>query len=374
MRTSAEPLSADVSVRSPTTWRDVGRAPLTAAEVTAYVVGAAVWAPSVHNTQPWWFAADGSGIALYADCARQLNVADPSGREMMISCGAALFTAKLALRSLGYAVETRVLPDRGNPLLVARLRWRRRAAAAGFELRLFSQVTRRRTHRGGFEPLPLMPGLLDALRQGAERDGSALRVAADEGSTAALAAIVEMAERVQRSDSGYTRELAAWAPPPGSPRLDGVSPSSYPARPDRTSPYFPGRDFARGHGWGLPASSPAAAARFTGVVCLLTTPTDTPADWVHAGHALQRILLTSASYGAAAALHSQPVEVGWLREMIRIQLGDGSYPQLVLRLGTVIQNAVSVRRPPGSVLVANITTSAVRPQPSPGCSQSSRDG
>jgi hypothetical protein len=73
---------------------------------------------------------------------------------------------------------------------------------------------------------------------------------------------------------------------------------------------------------------------------------------VHAGHALQRILLTSASYGAAAALYSQPVEVGWLREMIRVQLGDGSYPQLVLRLGNVIQNAVSVRRPPGSVLVA----------------------
>jgi hypothetical protein len=352
MGTSAEPLSADVSVRSPTTWRDAGRATLTAAEVTAYVVGAAVWAPSVHNTQPWWFAADGNGIALYADCARQLNVADPGGREMMISCGAALFTAKLALRSLGFAAETRVLPDRANPLLVARLRWRRRAAPAGFELRLFSQVTRRRTHRGGFEPLPLMPGLLGALRQGAERDGTTLRIAADEGSTAALAAVVEMAERVQRSDSGYARELAAWAPPPGSPRLDGVSPSSYPARPDRTSPYFPGRDFARGHGWGLPASSPAAAARFTGVVCLLTTPADTPADWVHAGHALQRILLTSASYGAAAALHSQPVEVGWLREMIRIQLGDGSYPQLVLRLGTVIQNAVSVRRPPGSVLVA----------------------
>jgi hypothetical protein len=110
MGKSAEPLSADVSVLTPQAWRDVGRAPPTAAEVTAYVVGAAVWAPSVHNTQPWWFAAEGGGIALYADCGRQLSVADPSGREMMICCGAALFTAKLALRSLGFAAETRVLP------------------------------------------------------------------------------------------------------------------------------------------------------------------------------------------------------------------------------------------------------------------------
>ena len=270
---------------------------------------------------------------------------------MLISCGAALFTAKLALRSLGYVVHSRVFPDRSDPLLVARLRWRRQAAPAGFELRLFRQVTRRRTHRGGFEPLPLMPGLLTALRQGAARDGAALRVASDEGSRAALAAVVEMAERVQRSDSAYVRELAAWAPPPASMRLDGVSPSSYPARPERTSPYFPGRDFARGHGWGLMASSPAAATRFAGAVCLLTTPADTPADWVNAGHALQRILLTAASYGVAAALYSQPVEVGWLREIIRVQLGDGSYPQLVFRLGTVIQSAISVRRPLGSVLI-----------------------
>lgn len=346
----AAPPGRDFGAVTPLVPQDAEQGPLTAAQVTAYVVGAAVWAPSVHNTQPWWFAAEGTEIALYADSGRQLNVADPSGREMMVSCGAALFTAKLALRSLGYVVESRVLPDRADPLLVARLRWRRRAAPAGFELRLFSQVTRRRTHRGGFEPQPLMPGLLEALRQGAARDGAALRVARDDGSVAALAAVVEMAERIQRCDSGYARELSVWAPPPGSRRLDGVSPSSYPARPERTNPDFPGRDFARGHGWGLPASSPAAATRFTGVACLLTTPTDTPADWVNAGHALQRLLLTSASYGAAAALNSQPVEVGWLRDIIRVQLGDGSYPQLVLRLGTVIQSAISMRRPLSSVL------------------------
>jgi nitroreductase len=325
-------------------------ASITAAEVAEYVVEAAVWAPSVHNTQPWWFAVRGAELVLHADRQRQLSVADPAGREMMISCGAALFTAKLALRSLGYIAETRVLPDPADPSVVARMRWRHRAPVTEQESQMFSQVMRRRSHRGGFGPLPLMPGLLGALREDARQDGAALRVAADEGSRAAVAAVVEMAERAERLDSTYVRELAAWAPPPGSLRRDGVSPSAYPARAERTSPAFPSRDFAHGHGWGLPTSTAALGGRFVGVVCVLTTPADSPADWVNAGHALQRVLLTCAACGVAAALYSQPVEIDWLREVLRTQLGDGSYPQLVVRLGTVVQSSISTRRPPGSVL------------------------
>jgi hypothetical protein len=86
------------------------------------------------------------------------------------------------------------------------------------------------------------------------------------------------------------------------------------------------------------------------VAAVLTTAHDRPADWINAGQALQRILLTASTRGAAAALHTQPLELGWLRESIRTGLSDGAYPQLVLRFGMVTQAAVSVRRPPTDVL------------------------
>jgi len=302
----------------------------------------------VHNTQPWWFTASGREISLYADAGRQLPVADPRGRETMISCGAALFTARLALRSLGCIPETSVLPDARQPLLVARVSWRRRAAVTGFEQQLFRQVPLRRTHRGGFDPLPVAPEL---LAEGARRDGATLRVITDEGSRAALAAVTETAEYALRADGMYARELAGWAPAPGSSRRDGVPPTAYPAHGERTFPHFAGRDFAHGHGWGAARSSLAAGARSPGVVCLLATAGDQPVDWVNAGQALQRALLTGATCGVAAALHSQPLERARLREFIRTQLGGG-YPQLLLRLGAVVQTAVSVRRPPASVLFA----------------------
>jgi len=134
-------------------------------------------------------------------------------------------------------------------------------------------------------------------------------------------------------------------------RADGVPATAYPARPERTDPPFPGRDFAHGHRWGLPGFSFGARSRSAGVVCLLATADDRPADWVNAGQALQRVLLTCASCGVAAALHSQPLELPWLREYICAHWSEGTYPQLLLRLGTVPQAAASVRRPPASVLL-----------------------
>ncbi len=319
-----------------------------AAGLISRVVSEAVWAPSVHNTQPWCFTADpGGGLCLYADPARQLTAADPDGREMLISCGAALFTTRLALRAAGWVPEAQVLPDPGRPLLVARLAWRRQAAPTGFERLLAAQVRTRRAHRGGFDPLPLAPEFLAALSEGAARYGAVLRVVDDEGIRAALAEVVQAAEQALRLDGARARERAAWTAPPGSTRADGVPANAYPARAERTVPYFPAPGFARGHGWGLPPLS-TLPGRSAGTVCLLAASSDGPADWIGAGQALQRILLTSAAWGVAVALHTQPFQLGWGRGLAGLR--PGQYPHAILRLGVTTQAAAGVRRPPASVL------------------------
>jgi hypothetical protein len=234
---------------------------------------------------------------------------------------------------------------------VARVRWDEdRIAADSYEREMYAAVAARHTHRGGFGPAPLPAGTLSALRDEATREGAMLRLVAAGDQRDALAAAVQAGEHALRLDGNRSAELADWVVPPDSPRRDGIVPAAYPAEPAHTEPDFPGRDFSAGRGWGLAA--PAADERSPGVVCLLATSANEPADWVAAGQALQRVLLRAAACGVATALHSQPLESPQLRDFIRVQLAARAHPQLIIRFGVTGQaGAASVRRPVGEVLL-----------------------
>ena len=58
----------------------------------------ATLAPSIHNTQPWRFRLGRHSLEMLADPDRQLRVIDPGGRQLMISCGCALFNARVGGR------------------------------------------------------------------------------------------------------------------------------------------------------------------------------------------------------------------------------------------------------------------------------------
>ena len=127
------------------------------AERAGYLVEVAARAPSVHNTQPWRFTVTGQAIELYADASRQL-MEDLAGREMIISCGAALFGLRLAVRSLGCHPEAALFPEPGQRRLLARVRAGRPAPMTSDERAMLQAVPHRHTHRGAFDPGPLPAG------------------------------------------------------------------------------------------------------------------------------------------------------------------------------------------------------------------------
>ncbi|KES04323.1 hypothetical protein BU52_26295 [Streptomyces toyocaensis] len=282
---------------------------------SAYLVRAAVTAPSVHNSQPWLFVSDGDrGIEVHADAGRRLPLADPHGREMLISCGAALFNVRLAMRHLGFKPVVRDFPEPGDPSFLARVMWGAYAPPTGEEQRLYGALHRRHTVRGPLLADPLPAGLLDALRDHARAEGAELHVVGDPGGRRRLAALVRAGEEAQHPDclplTG--RDYAGLAP-------------LFPAPP------------RRGQGR-------------SGLVAILGTDRDDRRAWLRVGQALERVLLHAAAHDVMAAFHTQPLEVPHLRARTRRTVGEGAFPQMILRLGHASGVCPLPRRPLAEVL------------------------
>ncbi|WP_240810016.1 hypothetical protein [Actinomadura sp. WMMA1423] len=315
----------------------------------------ALWAPSVHNTQPWRFGVRGSRISLRADPDRRLGVADPKGREMLISCGAALYNLRLSLRAQGYDPVLRLLPDPDRPHLLADVHLEPDEEPDQQTLREHAQIRRRRSHRGAFRPETVSAGVLTAMRYDVEREGARLIEAVDSHVKGALAALTDAAEHLQRRTPAYAAEIGRWAPSPRTARKDGMQEGAYPRQAPETSPNFPARDFARGQGWGTePAQGEAQreGQGVAGVALLLVSDGDGPADWVRTGQALQRALLRAAEGDLAAAFHTQALEVPELRAFIRAHFCRDAYPQMLLRIGAPEGEGLdTVRRPIDDVMI-----------------------
>jgi nitroreductase len=316
-----------------------------------YLVANAARAPSVNNTQPWQFRVTGRALEMLADRRRLLPVLDPTGRELLMSCGAALYGLRLAVRRLGFVPAVSLLPDPAQPDLLARVHLAATAPITPRELHMLVAVPHRHTHRGPFAPEPLPHGLIASLQHDAVAEGATLVMIGQPGPYQRLGALVAAANRWQRQDSAVRREVARWTRPAASTARDGIPAHTYPApTQSRGLPRVPGRlpprDFDLGRGEGtLPAGGAPPAA-----TAVLVTSTDTPADWLRAGQALQRLLTHAASAWVFAALSSQALESAPVREMIHTGLALPGAPQMVLQLGRAHTAQATARRPVSQVL------------------------
>ncbi len=315
-------------------------------DLIAALVARAARAPSVHNTQPWRFRATPQWLELRADHARDLPRTDPGRREELISCGAALYGLRLAIREIGYRPAVRLLPDPARPDLLALVRLGAAAPATAAELRLLATLPRRHTHRGAFSSEPVSASLLAGLHRDAMAERAALVTITEPLRFQQLADLVAAADRAQHRDVGIRREARRWTRQPGSPARDGVPGYAFPRPHQPAAGHLAQRDFDLGRGIGMldgRGARPAATA-------VLITAADDPADWLRAGQALHRLLLRAASHWVFASLHTQPLESPGFRDEIQTRLALPGIPQMLLQLGHSHTAAATARRPAAEVL------------------------
>jgi hypothetical protein len=308
----------------------------------AAVVELARHAPSVHNTQPWSFHADGAVLSVTGDDTRRLRVLDPDARQQTISCGAALYLARLGLRLQGFDAVLEV-PRSGDGRPMAKVRAVQGSATSSEEVALERAARSRHMQRAPFDPRPVEPDVIEAMRAAAQGEGAWVRFLVTSAEQVPVAVLLSHADDFETADEAYREELAAWTSRPDESR-DGITAEAADLGAPVRGTDLRQRDFATGEpAPGVPDDGPPPVEH--PLVAVLGTAGDAPSDWLVAGQALCALLLQAEVSGVQASPLGQVLDQPWTRRRLAGELGLVGHPQMVLRLGHAVPGPATPRRP-----------------------------
>jgi nitroreductase len=297
----------------------------------ATVIECAELAPSVHNTQPWACSIVGNTIEIRADRGRGLAVMDPRGRELTISCGAAIEFGYIAVRGLGWDCEAQLLPAADDPDLLAILTIGAPHQAEVEERELFEAIPRRYTDRGSYEPASLPTDLADLLARGVSARGAWLRVLDHDGDRLAVIQALTSAEAAEAADPAYRDELASWLRTASAP--DGIPIAAlHSVTESGAVSDVPQRDFTGANEHPHPgAGAPPVVERDK--LLMIGTDSETPLAWVQAGRALGWLLLRLTVAGLSSQPLGQALDIESSRVRLAKEIGLLGHVQFLLRTG-----------------------------------------
>ncbi len=295
------------------------------------VIELACRAPSVHNSQPWrWRVVDRATIQLYADRHRQLPVSDPSGRNLALSCGAAVHHGFVAAQSLGLAADIDLTPVRGDENLLARISLSP-GTPTDSALESLRALEERRTDRRRFTSWPIPDSRLAHLAKAASGWGAHAIPITDVTARFRAEELVKRATAVQAMDTQFAEEERAWI---AHSRVDGMPMANASPPAHGRPPTRPGRFATAGDAATIETTGVDRVVESSDGLVAICSATDDQRSWLEAGESLSALWLQATREGLSAVPLSQVVEVDETREALHQDVFDGmAHPQILVRIG-----------------------------------------
>jgi len=283
-------------------------------------------APSLHNSQPWRWIAEGGTLQLWADNCRAMTATDHTGRELTLSCGAVLDHLRVAMAAAGWNCVTERFPEADNPNHLATVLFRPTDAVSKAEQLRADAIRRRRTDRLPFDAPLRWPALQSNLLEAVITHDVLLDVV-DDDARLNLAEASRLTEALRRYDSTYQSELRWWTSPFDSDDThvpEGAMVSTTEAERLDVARAFPPAGGGRRR---------ATIDHDRSKILVLSSYNDDPWTVLQCGEALSAVLLECTVAGMATCTLTHMTETAASRNIVAQIIGTAGRPQLLIRVG-----------------------------------------
>lgn len=281
-------------------------------------------APSVHNSQPWRWRYDQTGLRLYANPYSAIPVTDAGGRELILSCGVTLHHLEVAMAGLGFKSLIERFPNPNDHSLLARVEFSQTVFVTDAQRARLDAIERRYSDRLPLKPPPGWEAFEAVLRHNLG-DAVTLTVV-PEDARSALESASSLVESIRRYDSRYHAELHWWTG--HTYGAQGVPAELLPSQ-EETARVPVGRVFPRHEQVERRTDVPEDRS----TVVILSTDTDSSSDVLRAGEALSVVLLEATIAGYATCPLTHLVELPGSRGVVQKLVDGNLLPQVLVRIG-----------------------------------------
>ncbi|GAB3219723.1 Acg family FMN-binding oxidoreductase [Spirosoma arcticum] len=321
-------------------------------------------APNPHNTQAWQFKLlSDTDMLFFVDPARLLPATDPPARQIHIGCGCFLAMLQTGMSAHGYGVQIRYFPegdytpDTGiGQKPVAHVRLQKQMLVAD---PLFAYLTARRTNRLAYEGPLLLPSEFARWLSAAQPACATARLVHNPTELTQHLDLLIEAMRVETLTYARHEESRIWFRESDEQMAQHRDGLCLPANGTNGIRKWVAEWLLRGkkpknwHGSSATGSFLAdydQTSRTAKGLLLLTTPTNTPIDWLQTGIDFARLQLAGIQAGFYIHPMSQVLqeydEMNTLRQRYELlnQVVTPQKIQMVLRVGRAGEPFLTYRR------------------------------
>lgn len=300
-----------------------------------------------HNTQPWKFRLDATGIKILPDLSRRTTVVDPDDHHLYVSLGCAAENLVIAARANGRRADV-TIEDAPEPQINIALR-----SGAASDGALYEAIPLRQSTRSVYDGQQISSDDINLLKVAAQQDGVSVLIFTEQAQREAISEFVIEGNSAQMSDPAFVAELRDWlrfSPDSALETGDGLfgACSGNPVVPE----WIGGRLFGTFFTKDAENSKYRDQIRSSAGVAVFIGDRDDPLHWINVGMSFERFALQATALGIRNAHINQPIEVPQVRPEFAHWLGmPDARPDLVVRFGRAPAMPMSLRRPIEDVII-----------------------